>query len=154
MWVALVGGLFIWNYAAAGKVREEVAFKTARSFFGQIVITRTWNAQHGGVYVPITEITQPNPYLDAPGPDISIRQNLILTKINPAYMTRQISEIAAKKDGTKIYIMRLLPILPENKPTQRERQALEAFQIMLSAFNGSRAESEILKSDPLMFLSG
>ena len=128
IWVALVGGSFIWNYVAAGKAREEVAFKTAGSFFDQIVIARKWNAQHGGVYVPVTESTQPNPYLDAPGRDIRISQNLTLTKINPAYMTRQISEIAAKQEGTKFHITSLLPVRPENKPTPRERQALEAFQ--------------------------
>lgn len=128
VWVALVGGTFIWNYAAAKASRNELAFQTARSFFDLIVLTRTWNAQHSGVYVPVTESTQPNPYLDAPERDISIGQNRMLTKINPAYMTRQIAELAAKKEGTKLHITSLLPIRPENKPEPLEREALEAFQ--------------------------
>ncbi|MFZ2197032.1 MAG: DUF3365 domain-containing protein, partial [Thermodesulfovibrionales bacterium] len=128
VWIAIVSGSFFWNYVDAVKARDRIAFQTARSFFDQIVIARTWNARHGGVYVTVKGDTQPNPYLAVPGRDIKISQVLTLTKINPSYMTRQMSEIAAKQKGTKFHMTSLLPVQPENKPTPQEKKALEAFE--------------------------
>jgi diguanylate cyclase (GGDEF)-like protein len=128
LWVLLVSGSFTWNYAAAEKSRETVALQTARSFFDQIVITRKWNARHGGVYAPVTEQTRPNPYLDTPAREIIVSKELTLTKVNPAYMTRQIAEIADLENGVKFHITSLLPLRPDNAPIARERTALEQFQ--------------------------
>ena len=36
---------------------------------------------HGGVYVPVTIDTQPNPYLEDPLRDIKVNDNLQLTKV-------------------------------------------------------------------------
>jgi hypothetical protein len=44
--------------------------EVAKGFYEQILITRMWNARHGGVYVEITPATLPNPYLDVPDRDI------------------------------------------------------------------------------------
>lgn len=128
IWIILISGSFYWNYTEAKKAQEEIAFQAARSFFEQIVITRKWNAQHGGVYVIVTEATMPNPYLETPLRDIEVSQNIRLTKINPAYMTRQISEIAAAQKGVQFHITSMMPIRPENKPTPQEVTALQAFQ--------------------------
>ena len=49
---------------------EELALFTARSFFQQVVVTRRWNALHAGVYVPVTEDTQPNLHLEDPRRDV------------------------------------------------------------------------------------
>jgi diguanylate cyclase (GGDEF)-like protein len=128
IWIMIIIGSFYWNYTEAMKAQEEIAFQAARSFFDQIVITRKWNAQHGGVYVFITETTRPNPFLETPLRDIEVSQNKTLTKINPAFMTRQISEIAATQKGIQFHITSLMPIRPENKPTPQEVTALHAFQ--------------------------
>ena len=61
---------------------ENLAIESARALFKQIVIDRSWNAGHGGVYVPVTEDTQPNPYLEGPLRDITTLEGLTLTKIN------------------------------------------------------------------------
>ncbi|MDD2951083.1 MAG: diguanylate cyclase, partial [Sulfuricurvum sp.] len=52
----------------------------------------------------------------------------VLTRINPAYMTRQLSELAAEYNGAQIHITSLKPIRPENGPTPWERKALESFE--------------------------
>ena len=101
----IAGILIIWLAAGAislflnlyddRKEREALAFQTARTLLAQLVHTRTWNARHGGVYVPIRPHVQPNPYLDDHERDLTSENGLRLTKINPAYMTRQIAEIAA-----------------------------------------------------------
>ena len=86
-WMILITMSFLWNYTNAEKERETIAFQTARSFFNLIVITRDWNSRHGGVYVPMTEKTPPNPYLEDPKRDVQVDDTLRLTKVNPAFMT-------------------------------------------------------------------
>lgn len=105
-----------------------MALRTARAFFSQIVLDRAWNASHGGVYVPITEKTRPNPYLRDPNRDLSTDKGLKLTKINPAFMTRQIAEIATEQNGVQFHITSLQPIRPENEATTWEAEWLNAFQ--------------------------
>ncbi len=127
LWIGLITISFFWNYTSAENKHEIIAFQTARSFFNLIVMTREWNAMHGGVYVPVTEQTRPNPYLKAPRREISVSKDLTLTLVNPAYMTRQISEIAEKQDIT-FHITSLNPIRPENKPSPEEKASLQAFE--------------------------
>jgi diguanylate cyclase (GGDEF)-like protein len=127
-WVTLVTASFLWNYSNAKHEQERIALQSARSFFDQIVITRLWNSRHGGVYVHVTETTQPNPYLEMAMRDIKIDDNLTLTKVNPAFMTRQLSEIALEQKCVRFHITSLKPIRPENKATAREKEFLEAFE--------------------------
>ena len=83
---------------------------------------------HGGVYVPVTKDTQPNPYLNDPLRDIEVDQNLKLTKVNPSFMTRQIAELSTKREGIQFHLTSLKPVRPENGPTPREEKALKAFE--------------------------
>ena len=100
----------------------------ARSFFEQVLITRQWNAGHGGVYVFVNADNQPNPYLACPDRDIMVDGNRTMTKINPAYMTRQLAEIAQKGRGIRFHLTSLNPIRPQNAPTPREREWLRRFE--------------------------
>jgi hypothetical protein len=128
VWILLVSISFSWNYTSAKKEQETIAFQTARSFFDQIVITRRWNAGHGGAYVLINGDTHPNPYLEDPLRNVEVNRNLKLTKVNPAFMTRQIAEIVAQQKGIYFHITSLKPIRPENKPTAWEEKALKYFE--------------------------
>ncbi|MFO7801725.1 MAG: diguanylate cyclase [Desulfovermiculus sp.] len=127
LWIVLVSISFVWNYTNTKKEHTEIALQSAKSFFDLIVMTREWNARHGGVYVPVTPETQPNPYLDTPMRDIQVNEQLILTKVNPAFMTRQVSEIS-EKEGISFHITSLNPIRPQNKPRPIEKEALKAFE--------------------------
>jgi len=52
---------------------------------------RLWVSFHGGVYVPITKDTPPNPFLaHVPKRDIESKDGLLLTLVDPAYAMRQI----------------------------------------------------------------
>lgn len=129
VWLSLVVASFLLNYFSARKNNEHLLLMNARSFFEHIVFTRAWNAEHGGVYVPVKKgTTEPNPYLDSPNRDIPISDDLTLTMINPAYMTRQISEIVSRHKGVKFHITSLKPIRPLNKPDKREEEALLSFE--------------------------
>jgi diguanylate cyclase (GGDEF)-like protein len=128
VWIALVGASFFWNYLNARDEQGRIAFQTAKSFFDQIVLSRTWNSLHGGVYVPVADGTQPNAYLEDPLRDIVVNEHLTLTKVNPAFMTRQLSEIAEKQQGIQFHITSLNPIRPENRATPLEEEALRSFE--------------------------
>ena len=143
-WMILITMSFMWNYTNAEEERETIAFQTARSFFDLIVITRDWNSRHGGVYVPVTDKTLPNPYLDDPKRDIRVDEALRLTKVNPAFMTRQISEIAEEMSGIIFHITSLNPIRPENKPTNREVSFLTDFE------RGTKERGLFVKEDSRM----
>jgi len=127
-WLVIVTVSLLVNLLDEKRENERLAFETARAFFHQIVITRMWNASHGGVYVPVTGETQPNPYLDDPQRDVTTENGIKLTKINPAYMTRQIAEIAERSEGVKFHLMSLDPIRPENVPTEEEKKWLKSFE--------------------------
>jgi diguanylate cyclase (GGDEF)-like protein len=143
IWMILVGASFAWNYLNAMKGQEALAFETARSFFNQILISRSWNAKHGGVYVPVTPDTQPNPYLKDPLRDIEVDPNLKLTKVNPSFMTRQIAELTANREGIQFHLTSLKPVRPENGPTPREEIALKAFE------KGTPEIGQIVDNEPI-----
>ncbi len=123
--IAVLAGMTIKNTYEQTK---KIALHQGRSFFQQIVTTRSWNANHGGVYVPVTERTEPNPYLDIPDRDVITRDGQFLTKINPAFMTRQVAEIAADKNLVWFHITSLKPIRPANDPRGWEQIALKKFR--------------------------
>ncbi len=128
MWSAIVAASLVWNVYKARQGTLDVARIQARYSFMKDVVYRRWNAGHGGVYVPVTKQTPPNPYLEVPQRDIAIHSGIVLTLMNPAYMTRQVHELAAKAYGMLGHITSLNPIRPANAPDPWEAQALQAFQ--------------------------
>lgn len=91
-------------------------------------VYRLWNAIHGGVYVPITKKTPPNPYLGhIANRDVEI-SDIPYTLMNPAYMTRQAHEISQDRYGIKGHITSLKTLRPENKPDDWERKALQQLE--------------------------
>ncbi|MBW1797360.1 MAG: DUF3365 domain-containing protein [Deltaproteobacteria bacterium] len=127
IWTVVLSCFFVWGIKNIFKHTKELATYQARAFFQEIVTTRSWNATHGSVYVLVTDKTQPNPYLDDPNRDVITTNGLALTKINPAYMTRQIAEIASKKNLVWFHITSSKPIRPENAPDEWESDTLEYF---------------------------
>jgi hypothetical protein len=105
----------------------QIATEGARNMFRMVVLTRGWNASHGGVYVPVTPHTQPNPYLDIQRRDVTTTDGQQLTLINPAYMTRLIAEMAVTDTGSVFRLTSLRPIRPENAADPWETAALETF---------------------------
>ena len=127
LWSVFIFILNIWAIKDERKNLNIVLITQVRSFIDQVVATRFWNSIHGGVYVPVNENTQPNPYLKTPRRDITTTDGQKLTLINPAYMTRQIAEIAQSRNLARFNITSLNPIRPENAPTGWEKKALLGF---------------------------
>ncbi len=107
---------------------ENLAYERSQSMFKLIQMTRQWNAQHGGVYVPVSKSTPPNRYLEDPERDVVTTQGVELTKLNPAYMTRQLSEVARKSNSIIFHITSLKPLNPGNTPDPWEKAALLSFE--------------------------
>jgi len=107
----------------------KLALITAKSYCSLILLVREWNALHGGVYVPVTAELRPNPYLDDPLRDLETTNKMKLTKINPSFMTRLISELAKKEKNLQFHMSSLNPINPKNKPDPWEEEALRAFEM-------------------------
>lgn len=105
-----------------------IATEGARNMFRMVVLTRSWNSSHGGVYVPVTPKTQPNPYLDVARRDVTTTDGQALTLVNPAYMTRLIAEMAESDSGAIFRLTSLRPIRPQNAPDEWERAALLSFE--------------------------
>ncbi|MGC2062456.1 MAG: DUF3365 domain-containing protein [Thermodesulfovibrionales bacterium] len=130
----------VLNIRGTKKQYRELATVMGRSCFQTIVATRKWNAEHGGVYVPVTAKVQPNPYLEDPLRDVVTTEGLRLTKINPAYMTRLISEVLKNKDEIQAHITSLLPIRPHNRADEWETEVLRAFEL------GAREETTLART--------
>jgi PAS domain S-box-containing protein len=141
VWTIIVAISLIWHSFHTKKETMEAARIQARVAYEKDIIYRRWNAGHGGVYVPVTKETQPNPYLsDVPERDITTPSGKSLTLMNPAYMTRQAHELEKQKLGVRGHITSLNPIRPENAPDPWETEALRAF---------GRGETEISSVDEI-----
>ncbi|MFC1742770.1 DUF3365 domain-containing protein [Candidatus Riflebacteria bacterium] len=128
MWSIFVLFIALLHYYQAGVTTNIIARNHARVFLKKDLVYRRWNTNHGGVYVPVQGHTQPNPYLtDIKEREIKTPSGKLLTLMNPAYMTRQVHELAAE---SKIYghITSLNPIRPQNAPDPWEKIALQSFE--------------------------
>ncbi len=118
-------GIFLGLALRTRTLLHESILSQARSHFDAIVLTRTWNAQQGGVYVLKKEGDSSNPYLASS--DIRTIDGKVYTKKNPALMTREISLLSAQQDGIKYHITSLKPLNPDNRADEFETLALQAF---------------------------
>ena len=129
LWTAIVVSVLLWNLLIERRATLEMARYQARFAFTKDLLYRRWNADHGGVYVPVSEDTPPNPYLsNIEERDITTPSGRLLTLINPAYMTRKVHELGAREYGLYGHITSLKPIRPGNAPDPWETEALRAFE--------------------------
>lgn len=129
-WVLLLSASFSLYYFNQLEGTEAVVRAEARAAFGRDILYRRWASSHGGVYAPVTDQTQPNPYLaHIAERDIKSPSGRALTLINPAFMTRQVYELAKKQEGVgRGHITSLNPIRPENIPDPWEAKVLRSFE--------------------------
>lgn len=125
----VVAASLIWNLAQQRRETLALAYTTAITLYEKDILYRRWAAQHGGVYAPVTMETPPNPYLShLPERDILTPSGRRLTLINPAYMNRQVYELAQKIGQPQGRITSLKPLRPENVPDPWETAALNGFE--------------------------
>ncbi|OGG96803.1 MAG: hypothetical protein A2527_00725 [Candidatus Lambdaproteobacteria bacterium RIFOXYD2_FULL_50_16] len=115
------------NVSHEKRVTLDLALHAARAAYFKDLAFRHWATEHGGVYVPITERTPPNPYLKVPERDVVTPSGKKLTLMNPAYMLRQVLNEYSEIFGVYGKITSLKPLNPANAPDEWEKRALESF---------------------------
>jgi len=107
-----------------------IAQNVARAYIDKDILYRNWNAFHGGIYVVTDRGVPPNPFYPptVKERDVITPSRRHLTLVNPAYMTRQIYEIAQKEHKISGRITSLKPLRPENKADAWETSALLDFE--------------------------
>ena len=97
----------------------------ARTMLERDILYRDWVASHGGVYVPVSETSLPNPYLEfLPERDIETVDGHQLTLVNPSYMTHLAFEQDNRLGETISKITSIKYLNPDNAPDPWERSAL------------------------------
>jgi len=108
------------------KLVMEQLDQQAKALFKQIVLTREWIADHGGVFVEMVPWMEPNPYLlESVIEDAAGRKYM---KESPAMVTKELSQYARKKGLYSFNITSLKLINPENAPDEFEKTALIKFE--------------------------
>ncbi len=129
VWIVAVAVSLAWNWRQAGDSVLVLAESEGQASFQKDVIYRKWSTLHGGVYVPPTETSPPNPYLaHLPDRDVTTSAGMKLTLVNPAYMTRQVHELGFDEYGLLGHITSLDPLRPENAADEWETKAMLAFR--------------------------
>lgn len=131
LWVStgVALALLFWqidrSYNETRRLLEKNLLGEAIAHFDSLVVAREWNASYGGLFVRSRDL-EPNPYLR----DNLLRSdaNETLVRINPAWMTRQISELSNRHANYYYKITSLQPINPKNEADDFEMEALEYFE--------------------------
>src|SRR5512139_2250099 len=129
-WSGIVLVSLTWNWRVVHENNLEKARIVARAFYELAVEFRRWGSLHGGVYVPVTDALQPNPYLVVPDREVTTSRGKKMTLVNPAWMTRQVFEQISKRSALPIlsHLTSLKYINPVNKPDPWEEKALRDFE--------------------------
>lgn len=127
-WTALALAAAAWGHSQERNQTRSLAEHEARAHFNKDQAFRLWATRHGGVYVPATAETPPNPYLaHLPERDIQSPSGRALTLMNPAYMVRQLMEEYEALYGVRGRITSLDPLNPRNAADDWETDALRSF---------------------------
>ncbi|MBI5639763.1 MAG: DUF3365 domain-containing protein [Nitrospirae bacterium] len=125
--LVLVMGIMLF---VISKRHEELVIEQtriqAKALFQQVVITRRWIADHGGVFVEKLPWVEINPYLK--NPLIVDKEGKRYVKENPAMVTKQLSMYAQKDRLYSFHITSLKLMNPENAPDAFEKIALRDFE--------------------------
>ncbi|MFI3189893.1 hypothetical protein BCS42_15945 [Crenothrix sp. D3] len=127
-WSVLIGSSLVWNSSQVYNNMLSTATAAARTNIDKDVSFRKWATAHGGVYVPPTEATPPNPYLKVPNRDVVTTTGKILTLMNPAYILRDLQTNFSDNLGSKSHITSLQPLNPNNVADDWETKALQSFE--------------------------
>jgi len=140
-----VAALFFWMFRQSSKNMVAQLDQQARSLLQQIVITRLWVADHGGLFVANQPGVETNPFL--PDTDITDQQGNIYHFRNPAMVTREISNYSQNAGLYKFRLTSLKLINPDNAPLPFERKALRYFEDKGYELTKTGRASEILENN-------
>ncbi|HCW93714.1 MAG TPA: hypothetical protein DHM44_08520, partial [Flexistipes sinusarabici] len=125
IWIASFISFTIYSKQEHLKHFYDVALEKAKEMVAKDKLLRRFISDVGGVYAPVSDKVQPNPYLNLPDKNIETKDGRTLTLLNPDYFTRlyyKHSNIENKH--TKVSLVSLDSIKKANMPNDWERKAL------------------------------
>lgn len=128
LWIIMVVCSFLWDVKSINNSVVKTAEYMAKVASDQDLVLRKWVSGHGGVYVPETEKTPSNPYLEINEKDIVSPSGKKLTLMNPAYVIRQIHESSYFSVDIKSHFTSLNPLNTQYKADEWEIKSLELFE--------------------------
>jgi len=128
IWSVLVIGSLVLDIYQAQQSTLRAATAAAIASISKDISFRKWANSHGGVYVPPTGHTPPNPYLTVPERDVVTTSGIKLTLMNPAYVLREMQTDFPDDYGTRSHITSLKLLNPKNAPDAWESKALQSFE--------------------------
>ena len=123
--VAMGASLYIIDRNHSRLAVEQVDMQS-KALFRQIVITRKWIADHGGIFVEKLPWEKPNPYLGEA--EILDAKGKRYIRESPAMVTKELSRYARKEGLYWFHITSLKLVNPENAPDEFEKASLKAFE--------------------------
>lgn len=123
--VVSIGALFFYMAHQSTDAIMDQVDRQARVLLQQVIVTRSWVADHGGVYVKEGPEVRANPFLA--GRDIVDREGKKYVMRNPALTTRELSEYTARAGLYSFRLSSLLPLNPANRVTPFEERSLRQF---------------------------
>jgi PAS domain S-box-containing protein len=130
VWTLLTASLLSWSVFHRQQAMMDEAMSTARTVFEKDMVYYRWAAGQKGLYVPISETTPPNPYLEdmVETPRVRTTAGQELALVNPEYMIRQVYELQTSEHEALGHITSLNPIRAANAADPWERKALTDFE--------------------------
>jgi len=128
-WLVVLALSLAFRLAGTRDRISEMAFIQADVGLDWMLTIRKWLATMGGMYVPVTGKTPPNPKLaQVPERDITTPSGKRLTLMDPAYLLRQVNEMNGPGNLTW-RLTSLKPIRPENAADAWEKKALQRLEL-------------------------
>lgn len=113
-WTLVVAASLLWGVMHEFQSAREMASKVARSHLDKDKAFRQWVSARGGLYAPISELTQPNPYMrHVANQDIRTPVGP-MTLLNPAHILRLLMDEYDALYGIKGRIVGLKALNPNN----------------------------------------
>lgn len=129
LWTALVLWLAHRAYQGECWYARHQARIEARTHLLETLAFRRWVSRKGGVYVPVSDRTPPNPHLEALERDLSTPSGRRLTLMNPSYVTRELQEEFRERFGILGRLTSLRPKRPGNAALPWEAEALRELEV-------------------------
>lgn len=120
-----IAGLFYHMEQQSESAIMEQVDSQSRVLLQQMIVARSWVADHGGVFVRQSPEAKSNPFLA--GRDIVDLEGQKYVLRNPALTTRELSEYTSRAGLYSFHLSSLQPLNPANKPLPFEERSLRQF---------------------------
>jgi hypothetical protein len=124
--VPILGIIFTWTGIQNEKQAKEQVLTQARVLSKQVILTRQWVTDCGGVMVPMESKGAKNTtcFID----DRLQTSRGWYQRFTPAMVTRTLSQYSLQQDLYRFRLASLTPLNPENTPDDFEKKALSSFK--------------------------